>query len=175
MASWDDGSTSTPWIGLSSPPRSPSERPCWDGLRCWKAGGGAARGPGALDYMAGTVRSTNLFGVPLVNLSRTGLGPGMKALKRFVDIVGSAVALVLLSPFSDCGSFGETRLLGLCFTVKSALGCMASRFTSSSSERWFKMRRGTAAAEFGSRPRITPWASACARRVWTNCPSFGTC
>ena len=54
--------------------------------------------PGALDYMAGTVRSTNLFGVPLVNLSRTGLGPGMKALKRFVDIVGSAVALLLLSP-----------------------------------------------------------------------------
>ena len=35
--------------------------------------------PGALDYMAGTVRSTNLFGVPLVNLSHTGLGSGMKA------------------------------------------------------------------------------------------------
>ena len=54
--------------------------------------------PGALDYMAGTVRSSNLFGVPLVNLSRTGLGQGMKALKRFVDVLGSALALVLLSP-----------------------------------------------------------------------------
>jgi len=54
--------------------------------------------PGALDYMAGTVRSSNLFGVPLVNLSRAGLSHGMKALKRFVDVVGSAIALVMLSP-----------------------------------------------------------------------------
>ena len=44
--------------------------------------------PGALDYMAGTVRSSNLFGVPLVNLSRTGLTAGMKVVKRaFVDVV----------------------------------------------------------------------------------------
>jgi exopolysaccharide biosynthesis polyprenyl glycosylphosphotransferase len=54
--------------------------------------------PGALDYMAGTVRSTNLFGVPLVNLSRPGLGHGMKAVKRFVDMVVSIVALTVLSP-----------------------------------------------------------------------------
>ena len=54
--------------------------------------------PGALDYMAGTVRSTNLFGVPLVNLSRPGLGHGMKAVKRFVDMVVSVVALTVLSP-----------------------------------------------------------------------------
>jgi len=48
--------------------------------------------------MAGTVRSTNLFGVPLVNLSRPGLGHGMKAVKRFVDMVVSIVALTVLSP-----------------------------------------------------------------------------
>ena len=54
--------------------------------------------PGALDYMAGTVRSSNLFGVPLVNLSRPGLAHGMKALKRFMDVVGSAIALAVLSP-----------------------------------------------------------------------------
>ena len=54
--------------------------------------------PSALDYMAGTVRSSNLFGVPLVNLSRSGLGKGMNALKRFLDVVGSALALVILSP-----------------------------------------------------------------------------
>ena len=54
--------------------------------------------PGALDYMAGTVRSSNLFGVPFVNLSRSGLGHGMKALKRFMDVVGSGLALILLSP-----------------------------------------------------------------------------
>ena len=54
--------------------------------------------PGALDYMAGTVRSSNLFGVPLVNLSRSGLGHGMKALKRFMDVIGSTLALALLSP-----------------------------------------------------------------------------
>ena len=54
--------------------------------------------PGALDYMTGTVKSSNLFGVPLVNLSRGGLGHGMKALKRFVDVMGSLVAILMLSP-----------------------------------------------------------------------------
>ena len=38
--------------------------------------------PGALDYMAGTVRSSNLFGVPLVNLSKPGLTAGMRVVKR---------------------------------------------------------------------------------------------
>ena len=54
--------------------------------------------PSSLDYMAGTVRSSNLFGVPLVNLSRTGLSQGMRVLKRFMDIVGSSLALAVLSP-----------------------------------------------------------------------------
>lgn len=54
--------------------------------------------PSALDYMAGTVRSSSLFGVPLVNVSRSGLGPGMRAMKRFMDVACSALALMLLSP-----------------------------------------------------------------------------
>ena len=54
--------------------------------------------PGALDYMAGTVRSSNLFGVPLVNLSKPGLTAGMRVVKRTLDVVLSALALVVLSP-----------------------------------------------------------------------------
>lgn len=55
--------------------------------------------PRALDYLAGTVRSSNLFGVPLVNLSRrSGLNQGMKALKRCMDVVGSTLALAMLAP-----------------------------------------------------------------------------
>ena len=54
--------------------------------------------PGALDYMAGTVRSSNLFAVPLVNLSRVGLSQGMRVLKRFLDLMGSATALLILFP-----------------------------------------------------------------------------
>lgn len=54
--------------------------------------------PGALDFMAGTVRSSNLFGVPLVNLSRGSWSPGMRATKRVMDVVLSGLALLLLSP-----------------------------------------------------------------------------
>ena len=54
--------------------------------------------PGALDYMVGAVKSSNLFGVPLVNLSNSGLHHGMKVAKRLMDLVGSACALVLLFP-----------------------------------------------------------------------------
>lgn len=54
--------------------------------------------PGALDYMTGSVKSSNLFGVPLVNLSRNHLSHGMKALKRFMDLALSAMALMVLSP-----------------------------------------------------------------------------
>ncbi|MDB0025338.1 exopolysaccharide biosynthesis polyprenyl glycosylphosphotransferase, partial [Flavobacteriales bacterium] len=54
--------------------------------------------PGALDFMAGTVRSSNLFGVPLVNLSRGSWSPGMRATKRVMDVVLSGLALLVLSP-----------------------------------------------------------------------------
>ena len=94
--------------------------------------------PGALDYMAGTVRSSNLFGVPLVNLSRTGLGQGMKALKRFVDVLGSALALVLLSPILAWVAWRSSGGLTVpSSTAKSALDSTASPFTSSSSARWW--------------------------------------
>ena len=54
--------------------------------------------PGALDYMAGRVKSTNLFGIPLVNLSRNPMSHGVKALKRFLDLFLSLLALLVLSP-----------------------------------------------------------------------------
>ena len=54
--------------------------------------------PGAIDFMAGTVRSSNLFGVPLVNLSRGSWSPGMRATKRVMDVVLSGLALLVLSP-----------------------------------------------------------------------------
>ena len=54
--------------------------------------------PGVLDYMAGRVKSTNLFGIPLVNLSRNPMSHGVKALKRFLDLFLSLLALAVLSP-----------------------------------------------------------------------------
>ena len=78
--------------------------------------------PGALDYMAGTVRSSNLFGVPLVNLSKPGLTAGMRVVKRALDVVLSALALVVLSPLLAAVAIAVRRSSpGPVFTARSVL------------------------------------------------------
>ena len=114
--------------------------------------------PGALDYMAGTVRSSNLFGVPLVNLSRPGLGHGMRAVKRFMDVVGSAIALTLLSPVFAWVAIAVKRgSKGPVFYRQERLGLHGQPF------RIIKFRTMVQDAEGGTPklsseddPRITP-------------------
>ena len=73
--------------------------------------------PGALDYMAGTVRSSNLFGVPLVNLSKPGLTAGMRVVKRALDVVLSALALVVLSPLLAAVAMAVMRVVASAMQV----------------------------------------------------------
>ena len=114
--------------------------------------------PGALDYMTGTVRSSNLFGVPLVNLSGPGLRHGMRALKRFMDVVGSAFALILLSPVFAWVAIAVKRgSRGPIFYRQERLGLHGQPF------RIIKFRTMVPDAEGGTPklsseddPRITP-------------------
>jgi exopolysaccharide biosynthesis polyprenyl glycosylphosphotransferase len=54
--------------------------------------------PQTIDFFAGNVKTSNLFGVPLVNLTRHGMGTTTLAVKRALDVVLSAFALVVLAP-----------------------------------------------------------------------------
>lgn len=54
--------------------------------------------PNSLDFLAGHVKTSNLFGVPLVHFSRHGMTTATKALKRALDVVVSALALFALLP-----------------------------------------------------------------------------
>ena len=119
--------------------------------------------PNALDYMAGTVRSTNLFGVPLVNLSRTGFGPGMKVLKRFVDILGSSAALIFLSPVTLLVALAVKKgSAGPIFYRQERLGLHGKPF------QIIKFRTMIEGAE-GSRPQLSsdedPRITAVGRRL----------
>lgn len=55
--------------------------------------------PDALDIITGAVQTSNVMGVPLIDV-HTGLLPSwQKNMKRFIDISTAATGLVLLSPF----------------------------------------------------------------------------
>ena len=54
---------------------------------------------GTLDLMASRMTVQSVAGVPLLFVRRTGMNRAQQALKRSIDIVGSAMGLLLLSPF----------------------------------------------------------------------------
>ena len=53
---------------------------------------------GTLDLMASRMTVQSVAGVPLLFVRRTGMNRAQQALKRTIDIVGSGVGLILLSP-----------------------------------------------------------------------------
>ncbi|MBL8003296.1 MAG: sugar transferase [Flavobacteriales bacterium] len=55
--------------------------------------------PDMYDIMAGSVKMTSIFGAPLIEVNPQIMPAWQFALKRLIDIVFSAVALLLLSPF----------------------------------------------------------------------------
>lgn len=54
---------------------------------------------GTLDLMASRMTVQSVAGVPLLFVRRTGMNRAQQALKRSIDIVGSALGLLVLSPF----------------------------------------------------------------------------
>ena len=54
---------------------------------------------GTLDLMASRMTVQSVAGVPLLFVRRTGMNRAQQVLKRTIDIVGSALGLLLLSPF----------------------------------------------------------------------------
>ncbi|MFA6401827.1 MAG: sugar transferase [Salinivirgaceae bacterium] len=54
--------------------------------------------PDLLDIMAGSVKMSSLFGVPLIELSHELLPAWQENLKRVIDVSFSTIALIILSP-----------------------------------------------------------------------------
>jgi len=54
---------------------------------------------GTIDLMASRMIVQSVAGVPLLYVRRTGMDRAQRILKRTIDVVGSAVGLVLLAPF----------------------------------------------------------------------------
>ena len=54
--------------------------------------------PDAVDIISGAVQTSNVMGVPLIDVHSGLLQPWQKNIKRFVDLVFSFAALIILSP-----------------------------------------------------------------------------
>lgn len=54
--------------------------------------------PDMYDIMSGSVKMTSLFGAPLIDINIAIMPPWQKSLKRFIDILVSIIALILLLP-----------------------------------------------------------------------------
>lgn len=55
--------------------------------------------PDLIDILSGSVRMSSLFGVPLIELSHELMPAWQENIKRVIDVVASAFALILLTPF----------------------------------------------------------------------------
>lgn len=54
--------------------------------------------PDQIDYLSGQVKTTNVLGLPLVHLQTGLLKSWQQNIKRLVDVIGSILGLILLSP-----------------------------------------------------------------------------
>ena len=54
---------------------------------------------GTVDFMASRVTVQSVAGVPLLYIRRTGMNRAQRTLKRSIDVVGSALGVVVLAPF----------------------------------------------------------------------------
>ena len=54
--------------------------------------------PGLYDMLSGNVRSGSVYGTPLIHVDRLRMPHWQRVLKRVIDVIASAFALVLLSP-----------------------------------------------------------------------------
>ncbi len=55
--------------------------------------------PDLLDILSGSVKMSSLFGVPLIELSHELLPAWQENVKRVIDVLLSAIAMIILSPF----------------------------------------------------------------------------
>lgn len=55
--------------------------------------------PDLLDILSGSVRMSSIFGIPLIELSHELMPGWQENIKRIIDVVASALALIILSPF----------------------------------------------------------------------------
>lgn len=54
--------------------------------------------PDMYDIMSGSVKMTSIFGAPLIDINIAIMPPWQKSLKRFIDIVVSIIAMIVLLP-----------------------------------------------------------------------------
>jgi exopolysaccharide biosynthesis polyprenyl glycosylphosphotransferase len=54
--------------------------------------------PDLLDIMSGAVQTSNIMGVPLIDVHSGLLPSWQKNIKRFIDIITAAIGIILLSP-----------------------------------------------------------------------------
>ena len=62
--------------------------------------------PDIYDILSGSVRMQSLFGAPLIAIRRDIMPSWQVAVKRAIDVVASAIALVLLAPLLLCIAIG---------------------------------------------------------------------
>jgi exopolysaccharide biosynthesis polyprenyl glycosylphosphotransferase len=55
--------------------------------------------PDMQDILMGVVKTSSIFGAPLIQISSELMPPWQQSLKRFFDIIVSLIAMILLSPF----------------------------------------------------------------------------
>lgn len=83
-----------------------------------------------LDILSGAVKSTNVMGVPLIDVHTGQLLAWQKNLKRFIDIAVAAIGLVILSPLLAYAAI-RTKLSspGSIFFLQERIGYKGKPFT----------------------------------------------
>ena len=115
--------------------------------------------PDLLDIMSGAVQTSNIMGVPLIDVHSGLLASWQKNIKRFIDIIAAATGIILLSPLFIYAAI-RTKISspGRIFFLQERVGFKGKPFTI------FKFRSMVQHAEKNGPllssdddPRITSW------------------
>jgi len=85
--------------------------------------------PDMQDFLLGTVKTTSIYQTPLIQMSFDFLPPWQLSLKRFLDIVLSAIAMVVLSPaYLFCMIGVKMSSKGPIFYTQERVGIKGKKF-----------------------------------------------
>jgi len=115
--------------------------------------------PSVLDILAGSVKTSNVLGAPLIDL-HTGLIPEWQQnIKRVIDIVAAFLSLVFLSPFLAFVAIKvRTSSKGPIFFMQERIGYKGKPFTMYKfRSMYIDAEKNGPALSSHKDPRITPW------------------
>jgi exopolysaccharide biosynthesis polyprenyl glycosylphosphotransferase len=132
--------------------------------------------PDMQDFLLGTVKTTSIYQTPLIQVSFDFMPPWQLNIKRFVDIVVSALVLLILSPvYLFCIAGVRLSSKGPIFYTQERIGLKGKKFMIPKFRSMYVgAENGTPMLSSKNDPRVTPFGRMMRKTRLDEIPQFFT-